>query len=140
MKKSIYWFPWEYWPYPISSQCCISYRNQPGKSNHWFLYEMQHWVKCAIIYQTELWSKSTIQYSKKIKCCSKLVTSIINNFYNFEQDFIVFLISRQWLNTYQKSKLKTLKQKIMKSHISNSCFCKIFLTLHYFSRCEKWDN
>ena len=33
---------------PISTQCCISYRNQlfdfQCKSNDWFLYELQHWV------------------------------------------------------------------------------------------------
>ena len=35
--------------YPISAQSCIPYRNPsfdlPCKSNGWFLYEMEHWLK-----------------------------------------------------------------------------------------------
>ena len=39
----------------------------------------------------------------------KLATRTTGNFLNFGEDFTVFLISPKWSNTYQKSKVKTLK-------------------------------
>ena len=37
--------------YPISVQCCVSYRNQSFfllcKTNDWFLYETQQWAEMS---------------------------------------------------------------------------------------------
>ena len=50
-------------PLPISGQCCVSYRNQSFfflcKTNDWFLYETQHFIKMGL-YDAENLMKASV--------------------------------------------------------------------------------